>query len=83
MNTVNAWSRLAVVALAVLGGGATARSLPAAEIAAGQVALLTGVLASIGAQIRTASRRFVSRYPSTGSFVRSLHLSIDSQGCPP
>ena len=80
MNTVNAWSRLAVVALAVLGGGATARSLPAAEIAAGQVALLTGVLASIGAQIRTASLSFVSRYPSTGCFVRSLHLSTDSQG---
>lgn len=51
MDKVKTWSRRAAAALAVLWGGATAPVLHAAEIVVGQVAPLTGVLASTGAQM--------------------------------
>ena len=51
MDKVKTWSRRAAAALAVLWGGATAPLLHAAEIVVGQVAPLTGVLASTGAQM--------------------------------
>ena len=51
MDKVKTWSRRAAAALAVLWGGATAPALHAAEIVVGQVAPLTGVLASTGAQM--------------------------------
>ena len=51
MDKVKTWSRRVAAALAVLWGGATAPVLHAAEIVVGQVAPLTGVLASFGAQM--------------------------------
>lgn len=51
MDKVKKWSRRWAAALAVMWGGATASSLQATEIVVGQVAPLTGVLASTGAQM--------------------------------
>ena len=51
MDKVKAWGRRWVAALAVVGGGAAAPSLQAAEIVVGQVAPLSGVLASTGTQM--------------------------------
>lgn len=51
MDKVKTWGRRAAAALALMWGGAIAPSLHAAEIVVGQVAPLTGVLASTGAQM--------------------------------
>ena len=51
MDKLMAWGRRMAAALVVAWGGATAPSLHAAEIVVGQVAPLSGVLASTGAQM--------------------------------
>ena len=51
MDKLMAWGRRMAAALVVACGGATAPSLHAAELVVGQVAPLSGVLASTGAQM--------------------------------
>ena len=51
MDQIKTWSRRLLAALAVVWGGAAAPLLHAADLVVGQVAPLSGVLASTGAQM--------------------------------